>query len=309
MRVLITGGAGFIGSHLAREWSRFSDVVVLDNLRTGSRGNLDGMELEFIEGDIKDHALLDSLMKGVDIVFHLAAMVSVPESVESPEACVRDNVLGTLNLLQAAAREKVRRFIFASSAAVYGNNPEMPKTEDMLPEPKSPYAVTKLDGEYYLEFFREHHGLSTASLRFFNVFGPGQNPSGPYASAVPVFITNALKGEPITIFGDGSQTRDFIFVSDIVSALSFLARQDNVSGVYNAGYSQSTRVDELATMIREQLQSSSRIRHEDERAGDVKHSYASADKLKSLGWVPGWTFEKGLQLTISSYQRKYSRLS
>jgi UDP-glucose 4-epimerase len=303
MRVLITGGAGFIGSHLARKWSKESEVIILDNLRTGNRENLDGLNVEFVEGDIKDSATVKKCMKDVDIVFHLAAMVSVPESVESPEACVMDNVMGTLNLLQAASKAGVGRFVFASSAAVYGNNPEMPKLETMLPEPRSPYAVTKLDGEYYLDFFNDQHGLSTASLRFFNVFGPRQNPSGPYASAVPVFICKALKEEPITIFGDGKQTRDFIYVEDIVSALSFLAVQD-VAGVFNAGYGKTTRIDELANMIKEKTASASALVYKDERAGDVKHSFASAGKLMNLGWHPDWSFADGLEATISSYQEK-----
>jgi UDP-glucose 4-epimerase len=302
MRILITGGAGFIGSHLTRRWSEVSSVVVLDNLRTGFQGNLDGVDVEFINGDIKDTTVVERCMRGVDIVYHLAAMVSVPESVESPEACVMENVQGTLNLLKAAKAEGVRRFIFASSAAVYGNNPDMPKTEDMLPEPKSPYAITKLDGEYYLDFFQKHHGLSTASLRFFNVFGPRQNPAGPYASAVPVFICKALKGEPITIFGDGTQTRDFIYVEDIVSALSYLGEREDVIGVFNAGYGRSIRIDELATRIKQLTMSGSELRYAAERAGDVKHSFASADKLMALGWSPEWTFEKGLEVTIRSYR-------
>lgn len=306
MKILITGGAGFIGSHLAAEWAKKARVTVLDNLRTGCRDNLAGIDAEFVEGDIKDKMLVEQCMQDVDIVFHLAAMVSVPESVEAPEECLLENCMGTLNLLQAAKSAGVSRFIFASSAAVYGSNPVMPKTEGMLPEPQSPYAVTKLDGEYYLDFFQKHHGLSTASLRFFNVFGPRQNPGGAYASAVPVFICKAFKGEPITIFGDGKQTRDFIYVEDIVSALSFLAGQKETSGVFNAGYGQSTRIDELATMIKERTESDSGIVFKDERAGDVKHSYASAKKLMDLGWQPDWSFEQGLETTISSYKKAFS---
>ena len=307
MRVLIAGGAGFIGSHLARKWSGSAEVVVLDDFSTGSRANLEGIEVEFIEGDIKDREVVETCVRGVDIVFHLAAMVSVPQSVAEPEACLLDNALGTLSLLEAARDAGCGRFILASSAAVYGNNPIMPKTEDMRPEPHSPYAVTKLDGEYHLEFLQRQHGLSTASLRFFNVFGPGQNPRGAYASAVPVFITRALGNEPITIFGDGSQTRDFIYVEDIVSALTFLAGRSEATGVYNAGYGQSMRIDKLATMIRDMVESESEIRFDPERPGDVKHSYASAAKLMSLGWKAGWTFEDGLEATIRSYRETFDR--
>jgi UDP-glucose 4-epimerase len=282
-----------------------AEVVVLDNLRTGFKRNLEGLPVTFVEGDIQDEEAVRSCMEGVDIVFHLAAMVSVPESVESPEACIRDNDLGTVNVLQQALECKVGRVVFASSAAVYGDNPEVPKLEKMLPEPKSPYAITKLDGEYYMEFYKQYHGLSTACLRFFNVFGPGQNPKGPYASAVPVFITRAIENEPITVFGDGTQTRDFIFVQDIVSALSFLAELKEVSGVFNAGYGNSTRIDSLAEMILEQTGSSSVVTNGPERAGDVKHSYASADQLRALGWEPQWSFEDALKVTISSYMESY----
>lgn len=301
MRVVITGGAGFIGSHLAEHWSDKAEVVVLDNLRTGDQKNLKGIPVEFVEGDIRDRETVESCARGADIIFHLAAMVSVPESVERPEDCVLDNVLGTLNLLECA-RAQESRVVFASSAAVYGDNPDVPKQEKMLPEPKSPYAITKLDGEYYLEFFRLHHGLSCAGLRFFNVFGPRQNPMGPYASAVPVFINRALRNEKITVFGDGSQTRDFIYVKDIVGALNFLAERRDVPGVYNAGYGASTRIDVLAEDIIRRTGSASTIEFAPERPGDVKHSYASADELMRLGWKPEWDFHSALETTIASYR-------
>jgi UDP-glucose 4-epimerase len=303
MRVLITGGAGFIGSHLAEHWSAFAGVAVLDNLRTGSLSNLEGIPHDFFEGDIQDLEVVEAAMKDVEVVFHLAAMVSVPESVERPADCIRDNVLGTLNVLEAASRRNAR-VIFASSAAVYGDNPTVPKVESMLPEPKSPYAVTKLDGEFYLDCFRQEHGLSAAGLRFFNVFGPRQNPQGPYASAVPVFITRALQNQPLTIFGDGSQTRDFIYVKDIVSALSFLARRGDVSGIYNAGYGAGNRIDELAGSILARTGSAGNVEYGPERAGDVKHSYACADRLLGLGWKPSWNFEDALAETISWYARQ-----
>lgn len=305
MRILITGGAGFIGSHLAAYWcGEGASVVVLDNLRTGKETNLAGLPVEFVKADIRDKEALRRCLKGVDLAFHLAAMVSVPESVEQPEACVLDNVIGTLNVLEAAVACGTR-VIFASSAAIYGDNPEVPKVETMFPEPKSPYAVTKLDGEHYLDCYRIQHGLSCAGLRFFNVFGPGQNPSGPYASAVPVFIDRALRSEPLTIFGDGSQTRDFIFVKDIVAALSFLGRRREVHGIYNAGYGVSTRIDTLAAQIIALTGSLSEVRHEAERAGDVKHSYACADKLMGLGWKPEWEFSAALEVTVADY-RKHS---
>ncbi|MFO7724952.1 MAG: NAD-dependent epimerase/dehydratase family protein [Oceanipulchritudo sp.] len=307
MRILITGGAGFIGSHLAEHWcGQGASVVVLDNLRTGKTANLEGMPVKLVQADIREKAEVRRSMEGVDLVFHLAAMVSVPESVERPEACVLDNVVGTLNVLEAAV-ETGARVVFASSAAVYGDNPEVPKVETMLPEPKSPYAITKLDGEYYLESYRLQHGLSCAGLRFFNVFGPGQNPSGPYASAVPVFIDRALRNETLTIFGDGTQTRDFIFVKDIVSALSFLGLRREIHGIHNAGYGLSTRIDTLAERVISLTGSSSAVRHESERAGDVKHSYACADQLMGLGWRPEWDFPTALEATVEAFKKRYSR--
>lgn len=306
MRILITGGAGFIGSHLAEYWSTRGEVVVLDNLRTGFRENLESIPHTFVEGDVGDSELVERLMRSVDVVFHLAALVSVPESVEHPELCVRENVLGTLNVLKAALKE-VSRVIFASSAAIYGDNPVVPKMESMLPEPCSPYAITKLDGEHYLTFYARQFGLSCAALRFFNVFGPRQNPSGPYASAVPVFVSRSIKNEEIRIYGDGEQTRDFIYVKDIVGALSFLAEKKSVSGVFNAGYGESRKIGELAEDIVRRTASDSSIKNVPVRPGDVKHSYASADKLLDEGWVPRWRFAEALEETIAYYQEKIER--
>jgi len=199
MKILVTGGAGFIGSHIVEHYQESgAEIRVLDNLRTGYRHNLDGLRHHFIEGSVTDRALVRQAVDGVDYVFHLAAMVSVPESMANPGECVDINVHGLLNVLEEAAAAGVRKLVFASSAAVYGDNPTVPKTETMLPEPKSPYAITKLDGEHYLGLFQREGLLETAALRFFNVFGPRQDPNSAYAAAVPIFIRKALAGEPIT---------------------------------------------------------------------------------------------------------------
>lgn len=294
MRVLITGGSGFIGSHLVQRFQGRAEIVVLDNLRTGRRSNLEGLHHIFVEGSITDRSLVREAMRGVDFVFHLAAVVSVPESMERPAECVDINIHGLLNVLQAASDEKVRKVVFASSAAVYGDNPEVPTHETMRPEPKSPYAITKLDGEYYLEMFRRHHGLDSASLRFFNVFGPRQDPNSVYAAAVPIFIQKALSGSDITIFGDGGQTRDFIHVSDIAAALEHCATRQDIHGTYNAGRGDSITILELAAMIQRLTSSTSVIRHLPERAGDVRHSRASIEKLTATGFEPRTTLESGL---------------
>jgi dTDP-4-dehydrorhamnose reductase len=203
MTILITGGSGFIGSHLVQHFQGKAAVRVLDNFRSGSRRNLEGFEVDLIEGDVMDRPGLRAAMQGVDYVFHLAAMVSVPESVGQPLECETLNGMGTLHVLEEAAAAGVKKVFFASSAAVYGDNPVVPKLESMLPEPKSPYAITKLLGEYYCRFYHGEGRVPTVCLRFFNVFGPRQDPRGPYAAAVPIFIEKALRGETLTIHGDG----------------------------------------------------------------------------------------------------------
>jgi len=303
MKVLITGGAGFIGSHLAAHFQRRAEVRVLDNLRTGHAHNLAGLDVEFLHGSILDRELVARAVRGVDYVFHLAAFVSVPESVERPHECVALNVTGLLNVLEAAAAAGVRKLVFSSSAAIYGDNPDVPKYEDMRPEPRSPYAVTKLDGEYYCQHYTEAHGLETAALRFFNVFGPRQDPAGAYAAAVPIFMQRALAGEPLTIFGDGGQTRDFIYVDDIVGAIAFAASTPGMTGVFNAGYGGQMTVLELARRIVALAGSQSEIRHAAERAGDVRHSRASVDKLRAAGFQPAGTLEAGLAATLAAWRR------
>lgn len=303
MRVLITGGAGFIGSHLAEHFQGRAEVVVLDNLRSGHRHNLDGLAHTFIEGSVTDPAAVAQAMQGVDLVFHLAAMISVPESMARPRECVEINVTGLLHVLEAAAAAKVKKLVLASSAAVYGDNPVVPKTEDMTPEPKSPYAITKLDGEYYLEMFRREGRLNTASLRFFNVFGPRQDPSSAYAAAVPIFIRKALSGEDITIFGDGGQTRDFIHVRDIVAALVHAATHPDLTGTLNVGYGTSMTVNELAARIIRLAGSSSKIIHLPERPGDVRHSRASIGKLLATGFRHVSSLDQGLTETLAFFSR------
>lgn len=302
MRVLITGGAGFIGSHIAEHFQGKADVVVLDNFRSGHRRNLEGLKVELIEGSILDRAALERAMRGVDLVFHLAAMISVPESMLKPRECVEINATGTLHVLEAAAEAKARKVVLASSAAIYGDNPVVPKVETMFPEPKSPYAVTKLDGEYYLEMFRRERGLATASLRFFNVFGPRQDPKSPYAAAVPIFIEKALRGDPIAIFGDGGATRDFIYVKDIVGALVFAATTEGVAGTHNVGYGRKMTVLELAREVLRLTGSSSPIEHKPERLGDVRHSMASSDKLQAAGWKPAHSVAEGLEATVKYFK-------
>ncbi len=303
MNILVTGGSGFIGSHIVQHYQDRADTIrVLDNLRTGHRRNLDGLRCDFIEGSITDRELVRQAVQGIDLVFHMAALVSVPESMAKPGECVDINVHGLLHVLEESAAAGVRKLVFASSAAVYGDNPVVPKVETMLPEPKSPYAITKLDGEYYLDMYRREGRLETAAIRFFNVFGPRQDPKGAYAAAVPIFIEKAVRGEDITVFGDGGQTRDFIYVKDIVGALAFAAETPGVTGVFNAGYGGQITIGELAAQVVAKAGSRSTVLHAAERPGDVRHSRASADKLLAAGWKPRHTLEEGLAATFEFFR-------
>ena len=303
MKVLITGGAGFIGSHIAEHYQGIAEEIrVLDNLRTGYKKNLDGLNVTFIEGSITDRELVAKAVEGVDYIFHMAAMVSVPESMQKPRETVDLNVNGLLTVLEEASKAGVKKVVLASSAAIYGDNPIVPKVETMYPEPKSPYGITKLDGEYYMEMFRTTGQVNTGCCRFFNVFGPRQDPKGAYAAAVPIFMEKAIKGEDITVFGDGEQTRDFIYVKDIVGALAYVAEHQDVTGVNNVGSGGQITINDLAEIIIKAAGSSSKVVHLPERPGDVKHSRSCADKLRSAGWEPKYTLEEGLKTTLEYFK-------
>jgi UDP-glucose 4-epimerase len=304
MRVLVTGGAGFIGSHIVEHLQGIAEVRVLDNLRSGYQHNLAGFKHEFIEASICDRAAVRRAMDGVDFVFHLAAMISVPESMQKPVECNEINTTGTLIVLEEAERAKVKKLVFSSSAAIYGDNPVTPKIETMLPEPKSPYAITKLDGEYYCKMFADEGRLATTCLRYFNVFGPRQDPKSKYAAAVPIFIDCAVKNEPITIHGGGDQTRDFVYVKDIAAANVFFATASSATGVFNVGYGRRITIKDLASTICRLAGSSSPILHASERAGDVKHSLAAVEKLRASGFVPLGDFQNGLNATVEFFRGK-----
>lgn len=303
MNVLITGGAGFIGSHIAEHFDGKANVRVLDNLRSGFKHNLSGFNAEFMEGSVTDIKAVERAVKGIDYVFHLAAMISVPESMSKPIECVEINVNGMLNVLRASADAGVKKLCFSTSAAIYGDNPTVPKLETMLPEPKSPYAITKLDGEYYCNMFTSEGWLKTACLRYFNVFGPRQDPASQYAAAIPIFVFKALRNEPITIFGDGEQTRDFIYVKDIVAANVHLATSE-YTGVHNVAYGGQITINQLAKKIIAYTGSKSQIQYLPPRAGDVKHSRAAVDKLAATGFKPTSDFERGLEKTVDFFSKK-----
>jgi UDP-glucose 4-epimerase len=302
MRVLITGGAGFIGRHISDYFQNRAEVRVIDNLRSGSKSNLSGLKCQLIVGSILDRDLVRKAMRGVDFVFHLAAMVSVPGSVENPIEYAEINARGTLIVLEEAARARAKKLIFSSSAAIYGDNPTIPKIESMPPEPKSPYATGKYEAERHCRSFTDEGRLPTVSLRYFNVFGPYQDPRSKYAAVVPVFIEKATRNEPITIFEDGYQTRDFIYVKDVVAANAFFALQSQATGNFNVACGKQIRIADLAVIIRSLTKSSSRIEYGAERPGDVKHSVANVDKLQTAGFRPVCDLAGGLRATIEFFR-------
>ena len=305
-RVLITGGAGFIGSHIAQALHGENEVLVLDDLTTGKKENLEGMDVELITGSIRDADLVRKAMEGVDFVFHHAAIASVPRSVDDPISNNQVNVCGTLRVLMEARDAKVRKVVFASSSAVYGDAPSEIKREDDLPAPISPYAVTKMTGEMYCRNFWLNYRLPTCSLRYFNVYGPRQDPSSDYAAVIPRFISAAKAGRPLTIFGDGEQTRDFVFVKDVVQANILAATDEKHHGeVFNVANQEKVTVNLLASLVLRTLdiKEEGNIIHQEERKGDVKHSLADIGKARHmLGYAPGHSLKDGLQQTVASMQ-------
>jgi len=304
MRVLITGGAGFIGRHIVEHFHDRADVRVLDNLRSGFESNLSGLKCELIVGSILDRDLVREAVKSVDFVFHLAALVSVQESVENPNDYAEINSGGTAIVLEEAARAGVKKLIFSSSAAIYGDDPTVPKVESMPAEPKSPYATSKYEGERDCLSFTDEGRLATVSLRYFNVFGPYQDPGSEYAAAVPAFIEKAIRNEPISIFGDGRQTRDFIYVNDVAAANAFFALQSQATGVFNVALGKQITITDLALTIRDLTKSSSAIHYSAERPGDVKHSVAGVDKIHAAGFRPVCGLTAGLRTTIQFFRKE-----
>ncbi|HEV2695634.1 MAG TPA: NAD-dependent epimerase/dehydratase family protein [Verrucomicrobiae bacterium] len=304
MKILVTGGAGFIGSHIVEHFQNNGEVRVLDNLRSGFRENLAGLKHELIEASILDRAAVRQAVQGVDYIFHLAATTSVPESLAKPAECEDININGTRVVLEEAAKAGVKKMVFSSTAAIYGDNPVVPKVESMPPEPKTPYATTKLEGERLCREFVESGKLQTVCLRYFNVFGPRQDPGSEYAAVIPVFLRRALNHDPITIYGDGKQTRDFIFVQAVAAANAHFATLPTVNGVFNVAGGVRMTINDLAATICDQTGSRSRLRHVPERAGDVKHSMASIKRLESTGFVPRGSLAEGLKATAEFYSEK-----
>lgn len=305
-KTIITGGAGFIGSHIAEELVQQGyKVIVLDNLRTGFKENLDGLDVEFVEGDVLNKGLIRGMAQNVEAIFHLAALVSVPESLQRIQTCLQINTIGTLNILDVAKEANCHKTVLSSSAAVYGDDPVLPKLEHMIPEPLTPYAITKLDGEYYMDMYRNQWGVPTVSLRYFNVFGPRQSTTSAYAAVVPIFIKSALGNRPLVVYGDGKQTRDFVYVKDVVRANLYAMNKGH--GVYNVALGQSISVLELAEKIIDFTNSRSPIEFRNERMGDIRYSRASMEKFQSLGFKTRYSLDEGLKDTVAYYESMLSK--
>jgi UDP-N-acetylglucosamine/UDP-N-acetyl-alpha-D-glucosaminouronate 4-epimerase len=305
-KVLVTGGGGFIGSNLVRGLLSHGDEVrVLDNFATGSRTNLDDVadDVEVVEGELRSYERVHNAVRGVELVFHLGALGSVPRSVQDPLTTSAVNVEGTLNVLLAARDEGIRRVVFASSSSVYGSAIELPAREDGPVDPISPYGVAKLAAERYcVSFSRVYHSFETVVLRYFNVFGPRQNPHSQYAAVVPLFLTAIARGEPVTIFGDGGQSRDFTYVDNVVEANLRAADANGANGrIFNVAAGSPASVDTLAETISALLGKPVEKRYAPPRPGDLRDSYAEIEAAREvLGWQPTIGFEDGLRRTAEA---------
>ena len=308
MKYVVTGGAGFIGSHIVEALAGVHDVVVIDNFSSGKPKNLEGFpdSVTCITGSINDRPLLKEAFKGADGIFHLAAIASVAKSVDDPIATHETNLTGTLHVLLAARDCGVRKVVFSSSSAVYGDEPTLPKREDMPPVPRSPYAVSKLAAEFYCNVFSELFGQKTVSLRYFNVFGPRQDPHAEYAAVIPKFIARLLDNQPPLIFGDGCQTRDFVFVKDVVLA-NLLAMQSPATGTFNIGSGQKIDLNTLAGNLARIMKVNLSPVYGEPRSGDIRDSVSDITAVKkALGYKAAYSLDKGLAETIQWFRDRKS---
>ncbi len=310
MKFLITGGAGFIGSNIAAHLVEKGERVrILDNFSSGSRENIKGLSdsVEVIDGDVRDYWTVVKAVDDIDYVLHQAALPSVPRSVQNPLTSNAVNIDGTLNVLEAAKNAGVKKLVFASSSSVYGESEELPKHEEMSPSPLSPYAVTKLTCEYYCKVYWELYRFPTVSLRYFNIFGPNQDPASEYAAVVPKFITALLEGQPPTVYGDGEQSRDFTYIDNCVQANILAATSDKVVGTnFNVACGGQFTLNELLDKLRTIIGVQIKAEYNPPRQGDIRHSFASIDKLAKFGYRPSIGFEEGLYKTVEFFRSKLS---
>jgi len=311
MKYIVTGGAGFIGSHIVEAIVGSHEVVVIDNFSSGKRENLSMFadSVNCIQGSITDLPLLKDAFKGADGIFHLGAIASVARSVDDPVTTHETNLTGTLNVLLAARDCGVRKVVFSSSSAIYGDEPTLPKREDMPPVPLSPYAVSKLGGEYYCKVFSELFGVKTVSLRYFNVFGPRQDPQSEYAAVIPKFITRLLNNQSPVIFGDGKQTRDFVYVKDVVQA-NLLAMQSSATGMFNIGSGERIDLTTLAGTLSAIMHVNLPPVYEKPRSGDIHDSVSDITAAKKgFGYQTCYSLDQGLAETIQWFRNRKSEMN
>ncbi len=309
MKYLVTGGAGFIGSNLVRELvNRGEQVRIIDNFSTGRRQNIKDFvsDIEVVEGDIREFWVTLDACKGIDFVLHQAALPSVNRSVENPLTSNDVNTTGTLTVLECARRQGVKKLLFASSSSVYGDTPTLPKREDMIPNPLSPYAVSKLTGEHYCRVFANLYGMSAISMRYFNVFGPNQNPASQYAAVIPKFITSMLNDQAPIFFGDGLQSRDFTYIDNVVNGVLTACKDDRITqGEFNLACGSQYTLRDLVDQLNELMGKNITPKIAPVRPGDIKHSYADVSKVeKTFGIKPVVDFSQGLQNTIAFFKRE-----
>lgn len=307
-KILVTGGAGFIGSNLVKRLSNDNDIIVLDDLSSGHLKNIqnliDEKKINFIKGCISDLSLLKKIVENVDYVFHLAAIASVPQSIKDPINTNNVNVNGTFNVLLAAHENDVKKVVYSSSCAVYGNPSKCPINENIEAKPLSPYATSKLIGEYYCQVFSEVYNLSSVSLRYFNIYGPQQDPASEYAAVIPKFIDLSLKNKELIIYGDGKQTRDFVFVKDVVNA-NILSTKKDVNGVFNVGSGKKTSINHIAESIIKISGKNLGIKYLKPRPSDILHSFADASKFEKMSFRTEYALENGLKQTYEWFKKKF----
>ncbi len=310
-KIVVTGGAGFIGSNLAESLAEENEVKIIDDFSTGKKDNVSDLPVELIEGRITNLDLLKEIFEGADYIFHQAALPSVDRSIKDPISSNEVNVDGTLKVLIAARDAGVKKVVYASSSSTYGDTPTLPKKEDMEPNPLSPYAITKLTGEYYCTIFDHIYGLPTVSLRYFNVYGPRQDPSSEYAAVIPRFINRVLNNKPPVIYGDGKQTRDFTFIKDVVRANILSSESGKARGMINVAGGKRITINELAEKIidltgkKEKVKVKEKLKpiYTEPRPGDIRHSLADISKAKKmLGYEPRWSLDDGLDLTVDWFR-------